>query len=75
MIACTRCGRWHGDAERASGKNLSCTEVKHFRSRVRNEHKQLYRHLPQITTDDSEHWVWFKCKHKLQDMVLLQISW
>ena len=68
MIACTRCGRWHGDAEEALEKSLSCTEVKQYWARIRNKHKRLYGHLPQITTDDSENWICLKCRHGLQYM-------
>lgn len=68
MIACTRCGRWHGDAEEALGRRLSCTEVKQYWSRIKAEHKKQYGHLAQITTDDSENRICFKCKRKLQNM-------
>jgi uncharacterized CHY-type Zn-finger protein len=65
MIACTRCGHWHTDAENASNRNLSCTEVKQFWSRIRNEHNALYGHLAQASVDDSGTLICFKCKRQL----------
>lgn len=66
MIACTRCGHWHTDAERASNRTLSCTEVKQYWSRIRTEHNALYGHLAQIGTDESGALVCFKCKRLLE---------
>ena len=65
MIACTRCGRLHTDVEAFLGERLSCTQVKQFWSRLKNEHKEQYGHLAQITRDDTETWICFKCKRKL----------
>lgn len=66
MIACTRCGHWHTDAERSVGKELSCTEVKRYWSRLKNEHNELYGHLAQITTNAAGVVVCFKCGRELQ---------
>jgi hypothetical protein len=66
MVACTRCGHWHTDAEDTMGKNLSCTEVRQFWARVRNEHHERYGHLPQITANDTGAWICFKCKRTLE---------
>lgn len=66
MIACTRCGRWHTDAEEVLGRRLSCTEVKQYWSRIRKEHVTLYQHVAQITTEDSGEWICFKCKRRLR---------
>lgn len=66
MIACTRCGHWHTDAERSLEKSLSCTEVKQYWSRLKNEHNELYGHLAQITTDESGKPVCFKCGRELK---------
>jgi uncharacterized CHY-type Zn-finger protein len=65
MIACTRCGHWHTEAERVEEKTLSCTEVKQFWSRIKNEHKELHGHMAQITTDESGATICFKCKKRL----------
>ena len=65
MIGCTRCGRWHKDAEKAAEKNLSCTEVKQFWGRIREEHFQSKGHLPQINVDEDGDWVCLKCNSKL----------
>jgi hypothetical protein len=66
MEACTRCGRWHTAAERAMKGELSCTEVKQFWSRIRNEHLALYGHLAQITTDEAGVYICFKCNRELR---------
>ena len=65
MIACTRCGHWHTDAERALGKEMSCTEVRRFWSEIKGEHKKLYGHPAKITTDDFGAPICFECKRKL----------
>ena len=65
MIACTRCGRWHTDAERVLDKDLSCTEVKQYWSRVRNQHQELFGHMAQLTMDESGAVICFRCKRKL----------
>jgi len=66
MIACTRCGHWHTDAERARAKNLSCTEVKEYWSRIRNEHQELTGHVAQITTNESGELICLKCRSRLE---------
>ncbi|MCF8144529.1 MAG: hypothetical protein K9N21_11480 [Deltaproteobacteria bacterium] len=68
MIACTRCGQWHTDAEKALGRRLSCTEVKAYWAGIRREHIRLYGHRAQITTDDSDNWICYTCKRRLQGM-------
>lgn len=65
MIACTRCGRWHLDAEEVTGKQLTCTEVKQYWARRRTKHTRRYGHIPRITTDDSGNWVCLKCNREL----------
>jgi len=65
MLACTRCGHWHNDAERVLDKDLSCTEVKQFWSKIRGEHKELYGHPANMTTDNSGAPICFECKRKL----------
>jgi hypothetical protein len=65
MIACTRCGRWHSDAEKVQGKRLSCTEVKRFWAKIREEHLRLKGHRAQITTDESGNWICLKCNDRL----------
>lgn len=66
MVACTRCGHWHTDAERALERALSCTEVKSFWSRVRNDHKEVTGHLAQITSTENGELICFKCKRRLE---------
>ncbi|HKI48580.1 MAG TPA: hypothetical protein VKA69_04600 [Desulfobacteria bacterium] len=65
MKACTRCGRWHDDAEKAMGRGLTCTEVKEYWSKLKDDHRELYGHFPQITTDDSGEWICLKCRRRL----------
>lgn len=65
MIACTRCGHWHTDAESILEKSLSCTEVKHFWSKVKREHMDRTGHLAQIATNEDGDVICFKCKEKL----------
>lgn len=65
MIACTRCGRWHSDAEAVTGKRLTCTEVKQYWAGRRTRHQHRYGHIPQITTDESDNWNCLKCNRKL----------
>lgn len=65
MIACTRCGRWHLDAEEIIGKKLSCTDVKQYWAKLRAEHQRLNGHAAQITTDESGNWICLKCKSRL----------
>jgi len=65
MLACTRCGHWHTDAEKALQRHLSCTQVKQFWGRVKDEHRQLYGHTALLTTDDDGSLICFTCKHKI----------
>jgi hypothetical protein len=65
MLACTRCGRWHVDAERELDRDLSCSEVKQYWSRIKSEHKELYGHSAKITTDDNGARICFECKREL----------
>ncbi len=65
MIGCTRCGRWHSDAEKFAGRSLSCTEVKRYWGNVREEHFRLEGHIPQITVDDQGDWICMKCGNEL----------
>jgi hypothetical protein len=65
MIGCTRCGRWHLDAEKFAGKSLSCTDVKQYWGKIREEHFQSEGHLPRIITDDDGDWICMKCRKKL----------
>jgi len=67
MLSCTRCGRWHSDAEKDLGKRLSCSEVKHYWAGIRNVHYDLYGHYPQISTDGEENWICIKCRRRLKD--------
>jgi DNA-directed RNA polymerase subunit RPC12/RpoP len=66
MIACTRCGHWHIDAEKALGRSLSCTEVKRYWIRLKEAHKEKYGHIAQITVDGSGIYICLKCKHKIE---------
>jgi hypothetical protein len=65
MIACTRCGSWHEDAETAEGKRLSCTEVKQYWAKIRNKHNDRYGHYPRISSDDDGTWICLRCERKL----------
>lgn len=65
MIACSRCGHWHTDPEETVGKKLSCTEVKQYWSKIRNEHMIRYGHVARITTDEAGSWICFDCKRLL----------
>ena len=65
MLACTRCGHWHTDAERALQRYLSCTQVKQFWGRVKDEHRQLYGHAAQLVTDDGGSLICFTCKRQI----------
>jgi hypothetical protein len=65
MLACTKCGNWHTNAERAMGRNLSCTEVKRFWGRVKGDHRDRYGHPAQITTDDAGNLICFTCKRQI----------
>ncbi|MFZ0612979.1 MAG: hypothetical protein WAM73_12125 [Desulfobacterales bacterium] len=65
MIACTRCGRWHLDAEKIEGRRLSCTDVKRFWSHIRQEHLRLTGHVARITTDESGNWICLNCNLRL----------
>lgn len=65
MIACTRCGRWHLDAEKAAGKRLSCTEVKQYWEGIRQEHQRQTRHRPRISVDRDGEWACMECSAKL----------
>jgi hypothetical protein len=62
MIACTRCGHWHTDAEKNNGKRLSCTEVKGYWGQIRRDHMDAYGHVAQLMKDDSGNWVCLKCR-------------
>jgi hypothetical protein len=65
MIACTRCGHWHTDAERASSRNLSCSEVKQFWFRIKDEHNALYGHPAQVIVGESGTPICSKCRRQL----------
>jgi hypothetical protein len=65
MEACTRCGRWHADAEKVLGRRLSCSDVKRYWSKIREEHLQSTGHPARITTDDAGNWICMKCRFKL----------
>jgi hypothetical protein len=65
MKACTKCGRWHEDAEAKLGQNLSCTDVKQYWARIREQHMQQTGHRAQISTDESGQWICMKCNCKL----------
>lgn len=65
MLACTKCGHWHINAERAMGRNLSCTEVKRFWGRIKSEHRTRYGHQALITTDDTGAPICFTCKREI----------
>lgn len=66
MIACTRCGEWHTNAEKALNRHLSCTEVKQYWAKIRNDHRERYGHIAQFATDESGTKICFKCKRKLE---------
>ena len=65
MIACTKCGHRHTDAEENTGKRLSCTEVKRYWARIKYEHERSYGHLAQVTNDLAGNWICYKCKRVL----------
>ncbi len=65
MIGCTKCGRWHLDAEKIVGKDLSCTDVKQYWGKIREEHFQSQGHLPRISIDEDGEWICMKCNMKL----------
>ena len=65
MLACTKCGHWHTNAEQALGRNLSCSEVKRFWGRVKQEHRTRYGHTAQIATDDHGTPICFTCKREI----------
>jgi hypothetical protein len=44
---------------------LSCTEVKQYWSKIKSEHKELYGHPVNMTTDNSGAPICFECKRKL----------
>ena len=67
MLGCTKCGRWHSDAENDLGRRLSCTEVKQYWAGIRKKHYDLYDHYPQISTDGEENWICIKCWQRLVD--------
>ena len=66
MVSCTRCGHWHTDAEKATGGRMTCTEVKQFWSRVKNQHLERYGHLAQLAADENGVLICFKCKRPLE---------
>ena len=61
-LACTRCGEWHLSAERTLGRNLSCTEVKRFWNRIKNQHQDTYDHAAHIVMDATGTPFCFTCK-------------
>lgn len=65
MIACTRCGNWHEDAETAMGRRLTCTEVKEYWATLRKAHEVRYGHYARITTDEDGKWICLKCNRKM----------
>jgi methylamine methyltransferase corrinoid protein reductive activase len=65
MKACTRCGRWHEDAEKSLGRRLSCSEVKQYWAKIREAHLQSTGHPARITTDDAGNWICIRCGRKL----------
>ena len=65
MIACTRCGNWHEDAEAAEGKRLTCTEVKQYWTQLKRAHEDRYGHYPRITTDEGGNWICLRCDRKM----------
>lgn len=69
MLSCTKCGRWHSDAENDLKRRLSCTEVKQYWTGIRNDHNELYGHFPQIVTDAEENWICMKCLRRLKGPV------
>lgn len=69
MLSCTKCGRWHSDAEDDLGRRLSCTEVRQYWNGIRNAHFDLYGHYPQILTDEEENWICMKCRRRLKDPI------
>ena len=66
MIGCTRCGRWHLDAEAAEGRRLTCTEVREYWADLRAVHRGRYGHYPKIARGDHGEWVCIACNRKLQ---------
>lgn len=65
MLACTKCGHWHTNAEHAMGRNLSCTEVKRFWVKVKEEHWNRYGHRAQIAADDHGTLICFTCNREI----------
>lgn len=71
MIACTKCGRRHTDAEETMDRRLSCTEVKQHWAKIRREHERSYGHPARITNDAADNWICYKCKRVLSEGQLL----
>jgi uncharacterized CHY-type Zn-finger protein len=65
LLACTKCGHWHTNAEAALGRSLSCTEVKQFWGRIKAEHRELYGHPAQITIDEEGKPICLQCKRRI----------
>ena len=65
MLACTRCGRRHVDAEKSMGTQLSCTEVKQYWIQIRREHEKTYGHFAQVMTDEAGNWICHVCQRRL----------
>jgi len=62
LLACTKCGHWHTNAEAAMGRSLSCTEVKQFWGKIKAEHRELYGHPAQINVDEGGKPLCLQCK-------------
>ena len=65
MIGCTRCGRWHDDAETAEGRKLTCTEVKLYWTERRVLHQKRYGHIARATCTKDGTWICLSCDREL----------
>ncbi len=64
--ACTRCGRWHIDAEKAVGGRLSCSEVQAYWVSIKQQHAEETGHPARIVVDEGGDWRCMTCLEKIQ---------
>ncbi|MGC8605578.1 MAG: hypothetical protein ACP5VS_18090 [Desulfomonilaceae bacterium] len=69
MKACTRCGRWHTDAEKNVGHYLSCSEVKKYWSNIKRLHMEKSGHLALLKLDEDGRVVCIKCGEDLSSLL------
>jgi len=69
MLACTRCGRLHTDAEKAAGKRLSCTEAKQCWAKWKADHQKNFGHYPALSFDGDDNWICLKCGRRINKQI------